>query len=152
MHERAIARVAAQVDDALQRGARLLEGGGPHAAGRLFWQPTLLADVPDGAMILREETFGPVASVQPFRTEAEVIARANDTEYGLIAYVVTRDGARQLRLSRALDYGMVAVNRAQITGAPIPFGGTKLSGLGREGGRHGIEAFTDIKYICLDMS
>jgi aspartate-semialdehyde dehydrogenase len=88
----------------------------------------------------------------PFDSEDEVVARANDTEYGLVAYVVTRDGARMLRLGRALDYGMVAINRVKITGAPIPFGGTKQSGLGREGSRHGLEAFTELKYLCLDAA
>src|SRR5690606_11136727 len=82
----------------------------------------------------------------------EVIARANDTEYGLVAYVVTENGARQMRLARALEYGMVAVNRVKITGGPIPFGGWKQSGLGREGSRHGMEAFTELKYLCIDTS
>ena len=118
----------------------------------LFYQPTLLVDVPDDALIMREETFGPVAAVTPFDTEDEVVARANDTEYGLVAYVVTENGRRQLRLGRALDYGMVAINRVKITGAPIPFGGVKQSGLGREGSRHGIEAFTDLKYLCIDAA
>jgi aspartate-semialdehyde dehydrogenase len=120
--------------------------------GSLFFEPTLLVDVPDTAAIMRDETFGPVAAVTPFDTEAEIVARANDTEYGLVAYVVTENGARQLRMGRALDYGMVAINRVKITGAPIPFGGVKQSGLGREGSRHGIEAFTDLKYICLDAA
>jgi aspartate-semialdehyde dehydrogenase len=152
MHERAVAKVEEQVADALARGARCLTGGGRHPAGRLFYRPTLLAGVPDDALIMREETFGPVAAVTCFDTEDEVVRRANDTEYGLVAYVVTENGARQLRMGRALDYGMVAVNRVKITGAPIPFGGTKQSGLGREGSRHGIEAFTDLKYICLDAA
>jgi aspartate-semialdehyde dehydrogenase len=152
MHERAIAKVEAQVLDAEARGARLLAGGHRFAPASLYFQPTLLADVPDDASIMREETFGPVAAVTAFESEAEVIARANDTEYGLVAYVVTKDGARQHRLARALDYGMVAVNRVKITGAPIPFGGVKQSGLGREGGRQGLEAFTDLKYLCLDIA
>lgn len=152
MHEAALAKVAGHVEDAVARGARLLAGGGRHGAGRLFFQPTLLADVPDEALIMREETFGPVAAVTPFDTEEEVIARANDTEYGLVAYVVTETGARQRRMAAALDYGMVAVNRVKITGAPIPFGGIKQSGLGREGARHGLEAFTDLKYVCLDAA
>ena len=151
MHERAIVKVEEQVADALARGARCLTGGARHPAGKLFFQPTLLADVADDALIMREETFGPVAAVTLFDTEKEVVARANATEYGLVAYVVTENGARQMRMGRALDYGMVAINRVKITGAPIPFGGVKQSGLGREGSRHGIEAFTDLKYLCLDL-
>lgn len=152
MHERGVNKVEAQIADALSKGARLLVGGARHAAGPLFVQPTLLADVPDEALIMREETFGPVAAVTPFDSEDEVVARANATEYGLVAYVVTANGARQLRVSRKLDYGMVAVNRVKLTGPPVPFGGVKQSGLGREGARHGIEAFTDLKYICLDAA
>ncbi|NGO50712.1 NAD-dependent succinate-semialdehyde dehydrogenase [Allomesorhizobium camelthorni] len=152
MHERAVVKVEEQVADAIERGARLVTGGKRHPAGKLFFQPTLLADVGDDALIMREETFGPVAAVTPFDTEAEVITRANDTEYGLVAYVVTENGARQLRMGRALDYGMVAINRVKITGAPIPFGGVKQSGIGREGSRHGIEAFTELKYLCLDAA
>jgi len=152
MHERAIAKVEEQVADALKRGARLLAGGRRHKAGPLFYEPTVLADVPDDALIMREETFGPVAAIAVFDSEAEVIARANDTEYGLVAYVVTQNGARQMRLGRALEYGMVAVNRVKITGGPIPFGGWKQSGLGREGSRHGIEAFTELKYLCIDTA
>ena len=152
MHERAAKKVEEQVADAQAHGARLLTGGGRQAPGSLFYRPTLLVDVPDDALIMREETFGPVAAVTAFDTEEEVIARANATEYGLVAYVVTENGARQRRMTAALDYGMVAVNRVKITGAPIPFGGIKQSGLGREGSRHGLEAFTDLKYICLDLA
>lgn len=152
MHERAVVKIEEQVADALSRGARLLAGGKRHPAGKLFYEPTLIADVPDDALIMREETFGPVAAVTAFDGEAQAIARANDTEYGLVAYVVTENGARQLRMARALDYGMVAINRVRITGAPIPFGGVKQSGLGREGSRHGLEAFTELKYLCLDAA
>lgn len=152
MHERAVKKVEEQVTDATAHGARCLTGGRRHQAGPLFFQPTLLADVSDEALIMREETFGPVAAVTPFDSEDEVIARANATEYGLVAYVVTENGARQQRMGRALDYGMVAINRVKITGAPIPFGGVKQSGIGREGSRHGLEAFTDLKYLCLDVA
>ncbi|MER8459181.1 NAD-dependent succinate-semialdehyde dehydrogenase [Mesorhizobium sp. M0027] len=152
MHERAVKKVEEQVADALAKGARCLTGGKRHPAGPLFYQPTLLADVGDDALIMREETFGPVAAVTPFDSEDEVIARANATEYGLVAYVVTENGGRQLRMGRALDYGMVAINRVKITGAPVPFGGVKQSGIGREGSRHGLEAFTDLKYLCLDVA
>ncbi|MER9476270.1 NAD-dependent succinate-semialdehyde dehydrogenase, partial [Mesorhizobium sp. M0520] len=152
MHERAVKKVEEQVADALAKGARCLTGGKRHPAGPLFYQPTLLADVGDDALIMREETFGPVAAVTPFDSEDEVVARANATEYGLVAYVVTENGGRQLRIGRALDYGMVAINRVKITGAPVPFGGVKQSGIGREGSRHGLEAFTDFKYLCLDVA
>ena len=152
MHERAVKKLEEQVADALKCGARCLAGGKRHQAGKLFFEPTLLADVPDEALIMREETFGPVAAVTPFDSEDEVVARANDTEYGLVAYVVTENGARQLRMGRRLDYGMIAINRVKITGAPVPFGGVKQSGIGREGSRHGIEAFTDLKYLCLDAA
>ncbi|APF39312.1 NAD-dependent succinate-semialdehyde dehydrogenase (plasmid) [Chelatococcus daeguensis] len=151
MHARAVAKAKAHVDDAVRRGARCLAGGEAED-GTLFFQPTVLVDVPDEAAIMREETFAPVAPVTSFDDEAEVIVRANASDYGLAAYVVTRDGARALRLGRALDYGMVAVNRVKLTGPPVPFGGVKLSGLGREGSRHGLEAFTDLKYLCLDLS
>ena len=152
MHERAIVKVEEQVSDALARGATLLTGGMRHAAGPLFYTPTLLTDVPEDALIMKEETFGPVAAIVAFDTEAEVVARANDTEYGLVAYIVTENGARQMRLGRALEYGMVAINRVKITGGPIPFGGWKQSGIGREGSRHGLEAFTELKYLCIDTA
>ncbi|MBX4994635.1 aspartate-semialdehyde dehydrogenase [Rhizobium binae] len=152
MHERAVVKIEEQVADALAQGARLVIGGRRHKAGRLFYEPTLLTDVPTDALIMREETFGPVAALATFDTEEEVVARANDTEYGLVAYIVTENGARQMRLGRALEYGMVAVNRVKITGGPIPFGGWKQSGLGREGSRHGLEAFTELKYLCIDIA
>ncbi|MEE2953510.1 succinate semialdehyde dehydrogenase [Fulvimarina manganoxydans] len=151
IHERAVEKVEAQVRDAVARGARCLVGGGRSALGPRFYAPTLLTDVPEDALIMREETFGPVAAVTRFATEGEVIARANDSEYGLCAYLVTRDGGRIARMTAALDYGMIAVNRVKITGAPVPFGGVKQSGLGREGSRHGLEAFTDLRYVCLDQ-
>ncbi|MCA1367156.1 NAD-dependent succinate-semialdehyde dehydrogenase [Bradyrhizobium sp. BRP14] len=152
MHERAVAKVEEQVADALKLGAKLAVGGKRHPAGPLFFEPTLLTDVPDETLIMREETFGPVAAVTAFDSEDEVITRANDTEYGLVAYAITENGARQMRLARALEYGMVAINRVKITGGPVPFGGWKQSGLGREGSRHGMEAFTELKYLCIDTA
>jgi aspartate-semialdehyde dehydrogenase len=151
MHAGAVAKAEAQIADALAHGARRLVGA-PRTDNSLFIRPTLLVDVPDTARIMREETFAPIAAVSPFETDAEVVARANATEYGLVAYAVTRDGGRALRLGRALEYGMVAVNRAKLTGPAIPFGGIKQSGIGREGSRHGIEAFTDLKYLCLGLT
>jgi len=150
MNESAIAKQEEQVADALAHGARLLTGGARHPAGPLFFQPTVLADVPAEAAIFREETFGPVAAIAPFDSEAEAIQRANDTEYGLVSYLHTDSAHRIYRLTRALQYGMVAVNRTKVTGAPIPFGGMKQSGIGREGARLGLEAFTEVKYVCRD--
>ncbi|MGF1629479.1 MAG: NAD-dependent succinate-semialdehyde dehydrogenase [Kiloniellaceae bacterium] len=152
MNRSAVDKQEEQVADALAQGARLLCGGEGHPLGPLFFRPTVLADVPDSAKIMREETFGPVAALTPFDTEAEVVERANATEYGLVAYLHTKEPARIYRLSRALEFGMVAVNRTKVTGAPIPFGGMKQSGLGREGSRLGIEAFSDVKYVCRDWS
>jgi aspartate-semialdehyde dehydrogenase len=152
IHERAVLRQEVQVADALARGARCLIGGGRDAQGPLFYKPTLLVDVPQDARIMHEETFGPVAAVTPFDTEAEAIAQANATEYGLVAYLHTLDPRRIYRITRGLEFGMVAVNRTKVTGAPIPFGGMKQSGLGREGARWGLEAFTDIKYVCRDWT
>lgn len=152
MHSRAVDKIEEQVRDAEKRGARIEVGGKRIGDQTLFFEPTLLVDVPDDAAIMHEETFGPVAAVTVFDDEHEVIARANATHYGLVAYVVTANGARQLRMGRALEYGMVAINRAKITGAPIPFGGWKQSGLGREGSHQGIEAFTELKYLCIDTA
>ena len=152
MNEKAVQKQEAHVADALSKGARLIVGGKRHAAGPLFFEPTLLADVPADALILREETFGPIAALAPFDGEQDAIARANDTDYGLVAYLHTQDPARIARLSAALEFGMVAVNRTKITGAPIPFGGVKQSGLAREGSRLGMEVFMDVKYVCADAA
>jgi len=152
MNEGAVAKQVAHVEDALAKGARLLVGGEGHDAGPLFYKPTVLADVPPDAAIFREETFGPVAALAPFDDEAEALRRANDTEYGLVAYLHTEDPRRIYRASRALEYGMVAVNRTKVTGAPIPFGGMKQSGIGREGARLGLEAYTEVKYVCRDWA
>lgn len=151
MNAAAVQKQEEHVADALAKGARLLVGGKRHKAGPLFFEPTLLSDVPADAAIFTKETFGPVAAVAAFDGEREAIERANQTEYGLVAYLHTRDSGRIARFSQALQYGMVAVNRTRITGAPIPFGGMKQSGLGREGSRLGMEAFMDIKYVCQDV-
>lgn len=144
----AIEKQKAHVADALARGARLLAGGNVHPAGALFFEPTVLADVPGDALIMREETFGPIAAFASFDSEEDALEQANRTETGLVAYLHTRDEGRIARLSDRLEFGMIAVNRTKITGAPVPFGGVKQAGLGREGSRHGMEAFTDLKYIC----
>ncbi|RFP87205.1 NAD-dependent succinate-semialdehyde dehydrogenase [Rhodobacteraceae bacterium 63075] len=152
MNEAAVAKQEEHVADALEQGATLACGGKRHDLGPLFYEPTVLTDVPDTAAIMREETFGPVAPITPFDTEEEVIARANATEYGLIAYLHSHDPRRIYRMTRALQFGMVAVNRTKVTGAPIPFGGVKQSGLGREGARRGMEEFMEIKYVCRDWA
>jgi len=152
MNEKAVAKQEEHVADAVKRGAKLLCGGKRSDLGPLFYEPTVLADVPPDALIFREETFGPVAAIAPFDSEAEAVERANATEYGLVAYLHALDPRRIYRLSRALAFGMVAVNRTKVTGAPVPFGGMKQSGLAREGARYGLEAFTDIKYVCRDWA
>lgn len=152
MNEGAVMKQEDHVADALAHGARLLTGGARDAQGPLFYQPTVLADVSPDAKIFHEETFGPVAAIAPFDREDEAVRIANATEYGLVAYLHSQDPRRIYRLSRALEFGMVAVNRTKVTGAPVPFGGMKQSGLAREGSRHGLEAFTDVKYVCRDWS
>lgn len=152
MNDKAVAKQEEHVADAVSKGARLLTGGKRHKAGTLFFEPTVLADVTADALIMHEETFGPVAAIASFDTEEEVLQRANDTEYGLVAYLHTQDPRRIYRASRSLQFGMVAVNRTKVTGAPIPFGGMKQSGLEREGSRLGMEAFTEVKYVCRDWA
>lgn len=136
------------VSQAVAAGARIVSGGQDSPLGGNFVIPTVLADVTDEMLIAREETFGPVAAILPFDDEAEVLARANATEMGLAAYAYTTDLGRAMRVTERLEYGMVAVNTPKFTGAPIPFGGWKQSGLGREGSRHGISEYLEPKYVC----
>ncbi len=150
MSENAVAKQIEHVSDAVARGARVLMGGDRHEAGDLFFQPTILADVSADALIFSEETFGPIIAIAPFDDEEEALKRANDTEYGLVAYVHTSETRRVYHFTRALQYGMVAVNRTKVTGAPVPFGGVKQSGIGVEGARLGMEAYTQVKYVCRD--
>ncbi len=143
----AIAKIESHVSDALARGARLLVGG--HRIGSQFYEPTVIADTTADMLCAREETFGPVAPVFRFHTEAEVIAAANNTEFGLASYFYSRDIGRIFRVGEALEYGMVGVNTGLISTAEVPFGGVKQSGLGREGSHHGIDDYVEIKYLCL---
>lgn len=147
----AVDKVQAHIDDAVKRGARLLSGGRPHALGSTFFEPTLLTEVPHEARVAHEETFGPLAALLRFTDEHEVIQRANDTEYGLAAYLYTQNLQRIFRVSEALEYGMVGVNTGLISNEVAPFGGVKSSGLGREGSRYGIEEYLEIKYLNIGL-
>ncbi|MDZ3991186.1 NAD-dependent succinate-semialdehyde dehydrogenase [Pseudomonas sp. Teo4] len=148
---RAAAGVERLVGEAVEAGARVVTGGRRHALGEAFFEPTLLADVTPDMRVAREEIFGPVAPMFRFRVEEEVIAHANDTEFGLACYVYTRDVGRVWRVSEALEYGMVGVNVGVVATEVAPFGGVKASGLGREGSRYGIEDYLEIKYVCLGL-
>jgi succinate-semialdehyde dehydrogenase/glutarate-semialdehyde dehydrogenase len=143
----AMRKVQAHVADALAKGARVVTGGQPQ--GERFFTPTVLADVTPDMVCAREETFGPVAPVFRFKTEAEAIALANATEFGLASYFYSRDIGRIFRVAEALEYGMVGINTGLISTAEVPFGGVKQSGLGREGSRHGIEDYVEVKYLAL---
>ncbi len=149
INSNAVATVQRHVQDALHQGAKLHQGGESHPAGQHFFQPTLLSGITPNMAIANEETFGPVAAVMAFDTEAEAIAIANNTEAGLAAYLFTRDLGRAWRVGEALEYGMVGINEGLISNAVAPFGGVKTSGLGREGSRYGIEDYTEIKYMMM---
>lgn len=147
--QRALEKVQAHIADAVQHGARIACGGKPHALGGTFFEPTILLDVTAQMRVAREETFGPVAPLFKFETEADAIRMANDTEFGLAAYFYTRDLARSWRVQEALEYGLVGVNTGLMSTEVAPFGGMKESGLGREGSRYGIDEYTEMKYVCV---
>jgi succinate-semialdehyde dehydrogenase / glutarate-semialdehyde dehydrogenase len=149
--EAALAKVEALVADALAKGARVLTGGKRHERGGTFYQPTVLADVSTDMRCAREEIFGPVAPLFRFKDEAEAIALANATEYGLAGYFYARDLGRVWRVAEALEYGIVGVNTGIISNEVAPFGGVKQSGIGREGSRYGIDDYLEIKYVCMAM-
>jgi succinate-semialdehyde dehydrogenase/glutarate-semialdehyde dehydrogenase len=142
-------KVIQLVDDAVKKGAKVLTGGKVPDGPGFFYPATVLTHVPDGAEMLREEIFGPVASIQTFKTEDEVIKRANDTEYGLVAYLYTKDLSRGLRVSERLDFGMVGLNRGLVSDPAAPFGGMKQSGIGREGAHEGLMEFLETQYISV---
>ena len=149
--EKARDKVSALVEDAVSKGAKVLVGGTASDGAGWFYQPTVLADVPTDADMAREEIFGPVAPVTTFRTDAEAIRLANDTEYGLVAYLFTRDLTRAIAMSEALEYGMVGVNQGIVSNPAAPFGGVKASGVGREGGFEGIDEYLETKYVGIAL-
>ncbi|MEZ2693844.1 NADP-dependent succinate-semialdehyde dehydrogenase [Hafnia alvei] len=149
--EKAVAKVKEHIEDALSKGARIITGGQPHELGGNFFQPTILVDVPASAKVAKEETFGPLAPLFRFKDEADVVAQANDTEFGLAAYFYARDLSRVFRVGEALEYGIVGINTGIISNEVAPFGGIKASGLGREGSKYGIEDYLEIKYMCIGL-
>jgi succinate-semialdehyde dehydrogenase / glutarate-semialdehyde dehydrogenase len=144
-------KVAELVRDALDKGATRVVGGEIPDGRGYFYPPTVLSDVPEGARVNKEEIFGPVAPVGSFSSEEDAIAKANDTEYGLVAYVFTRDIKRALRVCEALETGMIGLNQGMVSNAGAPFGGVKQSGIGREGGHEGLEEFLETKYVAVNM-
>src|SRR5712672_3064962 len=142
-------KVVELVEDAVQKGAKVLTGGAAPEGKGYFYPATVLDNVPDGASLLSAEIFGPVASIQSFKTEDEAIKRANDTEYGLVAYLYTKDLSRGIRVSEKLDFGMIGLNRGLVSDPAAPFGGTKQSGLGREGAHEGLMEFLETQYVSM---
>jgi succinate-semialdehyde dehydrogenase / glutarate-semialdehyde dehydrogenase len=150
--EKAVEKVEQHLADAIARGARVAQGGKRHALGGTFFEPTVLTEVTPAMMIAREETFGPVAPLFRFESEADAIHMANDTEFGLAAYLYTRDLSRSWRVSEALEYGMIGLNTGIFSTEIAPFGGVKESGIGREGSKYGILDYTELKFVCVGLA
>jgi succinate-semialdehyde dehydrogenase/glutarate-semialdehyde dehydrogenase len=148
---KAVEKVSELVGDALDRGARAVVGGRARDGRGYFYEPTVLAGVPSDARVLKEEIFGPVAPVAAFDSEEEAVAAANDTEFGLVAYVYTSDLRRAFRVVEGLETGMVGLNQGMVSNPAAPFGGVKQSGIGREGGKEGIEEYLEIKYVAMNL-
>jgi succinate-semialdehyde dehydrogenase/glutarate-semialdehyde dehydrogenase len=149
--DQGLAKIKQHVEDAVGKGATLLTGGKPHALGGTFFEPTVLTEMTSDMQLFREETFGPVAALFKFSDEDDAIAMANDSEFGLAAYLFTENAARLFRVSEALEFGIVAVNTGIFSSEVGPFGGLKNSGLGREGSKYGIDEFLEIKFVCVGM-
>lgn len=149
INQAAVSKVEEHIADALNKGARIVAGGSRHELGGNFFQPTILVEVSTDALIFSEETFGPIAPLFRFKTEDEAVALANDTPFGLASYFYSRDVGRIFRVAEALEYGIVGINEGLISTPEVPFGGVKESGLGREGSRHGIEEYMEMKYMAI---
>ena len=149
INESAITKIESHVADALEKGATLNIGGSRHALGGTFYQPTVISDVTANMQVAKEETFGPLAPIFRFKTEEEALDMANDSEFGLAAYIYTRDLGRSWRMGEGLEYGMVGINEGIISTTVAPFGGIKQSGIGREGSKYGIEDYVEIKYLMV---
>ncbi|MBF0803402.1 MULTISPECIES: NAD-dependent succinate-semialdehyde dehydrogenase [Neisseria] len=152
IEEKAVEKVEEHIADALKKGAVCLVGGKRSSLGGTFFEPTVLRDVTAGMRVACEETFGPLCPVFKFDSEEEAVAAANNTEFGLAGYFFTRDTARQWRVGEALEYGMVGINTGLISNEVAPFGGIKMSGLGREGSKYGVNEYLELKYLCLDLA
>jgi len=149
INKAAVEKVESHISNAVAQGAKVMYGGQRHALGGTFFEPTILTDVTTSMLIASEETFGPVAPLFRFQTEAEAIKLANDTPFGLAAYFYSRDLGRVWRVAEALEYGMVGINEGIISTEVAPFGGVKESGIGREGSKYGLDDFVEIKYLCM---
>ena len=144
-------KVAELVADAVQKGAKVRTGGEVPSGAGYFYPPTVLADVPTSARLVKEEIFGPVAPIFTFTEDDDAVRAANDTEFGLVSYLYTRDLQRAIRLSERLEAGMIGLNQGMVSNAGAPFGGVKQSGLGREGGDVGIDEYLEIKYVAMNV-
>jgi succinate-semialdehyde dehydrogenase/glutarate-semialdehyde dehydrogenase len=149
---KALEKVEEHIADAVGKGAQIAYGGKRHALGGTFYQPTIVTNVTSNMLMAKEETFGPVAPLFRFETEADAVRMANDTEFGLASYFYTRDLARSWRVAEALEYGIVGLNTGLISTEVAPFGGIKESGSGREGSKYGILDYTELKYLCVGLS
>ncbi len=147
----ALDKVETHIQDAVNKGASIVYGGGKEGKDSLFYKPTILSDVTDDMLCMTEETFGPLAPVTTFTTEEEAVKRANHSPYGLAAYLFTENLSTAIRISEQLEYGIVGVNDGVPSTAQAPFGGFKESGIGREGGHHGIEEYVEVKYISIQL-
>jgi len=147
--DKALAKVEEQVNDAVKKGGKIMIGGKRHALGGSYYEPTVVSGATKDMLAFREETFGPLAPIFKFSNEAEAIAMANDTQFGLAAYFYSQNIGRIWRVAEALEYGMVGINEGIISNETAPFGGVKESGLGREGSQHGIEDYLEMKYLCM---